>query len=116
MRPTSVEGFWFETNEIKKVKLEGGWLYALSPRGTTKWYDAGKSIGVYSGGVNVDGSKSQYSNNLESKGVDLANPKAVGVAMKSSNAIVYRLDIGMYTLMSTAHHTTLKTYSANCAG
>jgi hypothetical protein len=71
MRPTGVEGFWFETNEIKKTKIEGGWLYALSPRGTTKWYDASESIGVYSGGVNVDGSKSQYSNNLESKGVFL---------------------------------------------
>lgn len=71
MRPTGVEGFWFETNEIKQTKIEGGWLYALSPRGTTKWYDAGESIGVYSGGVNIDGSKSQYSNNLESKGVFL---------------------------------------------
>jgi hypothetical protein len=71
MRPTGVEGFWFEMNEMKKVKLEGGWLYALSPRGTTKWYDAGASIGVYSGGVHVDGSKSQYSNNVESKGVFL---------------------------------------------
>ncbi len=72
MRPTGVEGIWFEMNEIKKTKIEGGWLYALSPRGTTKWYDAGESIGVYSGGVNVDGSKSEYSNNLESKGVFLA--------------------------------------------
>ena len=72
MRPTGVEGFWFETNEIKKVKVEGGWLYALSPRGTTKWYDADESIGVYSGGVNVDGSKSQYNNTLQSKGVFLA--------------------------------------------
>ena len=71
MRPTGVEGFWFETNEIKKVKVEGGWLYALSPRGTTKWYDADESIGVYSGGVNIDGTKSQYNNTLQSKGVFL---------------------------------------------
>jgi hypothetical protein len=71
MRPTGVEGFWFETNEIKKVKVEGGWLYALSPRGTTKWYDVDESIGVYSGGVNIDGTKSQYNNTLQSKGVFL---------------------------------------------
>ena len=68
MRPTGVEGFWFEMNELKKTKIEGGWLYALSPRGTTKWYDTGESIGVYPAGVNIDGTKSQYISNLESKG------------------------------------------------
>ncbi len=69
MRPTGVEGFWFELNEIKKTKIEGGWLYAISPRATTKWFDAAESIGIYTGGVNTDGSKSQYATNLESKGV-----------------------------------------------
>ena len=68
MRPTGVEGIWFEVNEIKKIKLEGGWLYYISPRATTKWYGTAESIGVFSSGVNVDGTKSQYSNNLESKG------------------------------------------------
>ncbi len=72
MRPTGVEGLWFEMNEIKKVKLEGGWLYAISPRGTTKWFDVGESIGVYPTGANIDGTKSQYANNIESKGVFLA--------------------------------------------
>lgn len=71
MRPTGVEGVWFETNEVKKLKLEGGWLYAISPRGTTKWFDVAESIGVYSGGVNSDGSKSQYAGNLKSKGIFL---------------------------------------------
>lgn len=68
MRPTGVEGIWFELNEVKKTKIEGGWLYAISPRGTTKWYGTGESIGIYPSGVNTDGTKSQYSNNLESKG------------------------------------------------
>jgi hypothetical protein len=71
MRPTGVEGIWFELNEIKKTKIEGGWLYAISPRGTTKWFNVGESVGVYSTGVNIDGTKSGYSNNLESKGVFL---------------------------------------------
>lgn len=71
MRPTGVDGFWFELNEIKKTKIEGGWLYAISPRGTTKWFDVGESIGVYPVGVNVNGIKSQYATNLESKGVFL---------------------------------------------
>lgn len=71
MRPTGVEGIWFELNEIKKTKIEGGWLYAISPRGTTKWFNVGESVGVYSTGVNIDGTKSGYSNNLESNGVFL---------------------------------------------
>lgn len=69
MRPTGVEGIWMETNEIKKIKIEGGWLYAVSPRGTTKWYSVAESVGIYPAGVNSDGTKSQYRNNLKSKGV-----------------------------------------------
>lgn len=69
MRPTGVEGFWFELNEIKKLRLEGGWLYSMSPRATTKFYRVGESIGIYPTGVQIDGSRSQYAGNLESKGV-----------------------------------------------
>ncbi len=71
MRPTGVEGIWLELNEIKHTKIEGGWLYALSPRATTKWFDIGESIGVYPVGVDAAGVKSQYATNLESKGVFL---------------------------------------------
>lgn len=69
MRTTVVEGLWLEFNQLKNTKIEAGWIYAFSPRGTTQWYDAGESIGVYSSGVNVDGTKSQYNNNIESNGV-----------------------------------------------
>ena len=41
MRPTGVEGIWLELNEIKKMKIEGGWLYSISPRATTKFYAVG---------------------------------------------------------------------------
>jgi hypothetical protein len=71
MRPTGVEGIWLELNEIKKVKIEGGWLYAISPRATTRFYGVGSSIGLYPTGINIDGSKSQYANNLSIKGVFL---------------------------------------------
>ncbi len=71
MRPTGAEGFWFELNEMKKVKIEGGWIYAISPRATTRWFDVGESIGIYPVGVNALGNKSQYANNLKSKGVFL---------------------------------------------
>ncbi|MBK7433167.1 MAG: outer membrane porin, OprD family [Chitinophagaceae bacterium] len=69
MRPTGVEGVWFEWNEFKKIRLEGGWLYGVSPRGSTKWYSVGRSVGIYSPGVNENGYKSQYSGNLDSKGI-----------------------------------------------
>ncbi len=69
MRPTGVEGMWLDVKEFKIANIELGWLYAISPRGTTKWYDIGESIGIYSGGVNVDGIKSNYANNIESKAV-----------------------------------------------
>lgn len=69
MRPTGVEGIWFEINELKKTKLEGGWLYAMSPRSTTKWFGIDESMGVYPAGIHTDGNKSQYAGNMNSKGV-----------------------------------------------
>jgi hypothetical protein len=69
MRPTGVEGIWFDVNEIKDTKIEGGWLYDISPRGTVRWFNTGQSIGVYPAGVNPDGTKSGYKNNIESKGI-----------------------------------------------
>lgn len=69
MRPTGVEGVYLELHEGKRFKLEAAWLYAISPRGTTKWFDIGESIGVYPVGVNVAGVKSDYKDNLESKGI-----------------------------------------------
>lgn len=71
MRPTGVEGLMFEFNELRKTKIEGGILYAFSPRGTVKWYDPGKSIGIYPVGVNPDGTKSGYAGNINSKAVAL---------------------------------------------
>jgi hypothetical protein len=62
---------------------------------------------------NPDGVSPMYFNNMKNEGVNLSNPKkAVGKAMKDSpNAIVYRMELGVYSLMSTAHRTALKTYT-----
>jgi len=73
MRPTGVEGLMIELNEIKKTKIEAAWLYAISPRSTTKWYTIGESIGIYPTGVNANGSKSQYANHVESENVLMLN-------------------------------------------
>ncbi len=71
MRPTGSEGFWAEINELKNTRIEGGWLYSISPRSTTKWFNIGETIGIYPSGLNPDGSQSQYSQHIESKGIAL---------------------------------------------
>lgn len=73
MRSTGVEGLWMNYAPNSKWKLEGGWLYAISPRSTTKWYKASESIGIYPSGVNIDGTKSNHHNNLNSEGVGVVS-------------------------------------------
>lgn len=81
MRPTGVQGVWLKINELEKITIEGGWLNAISPRATVEWFDAGASIGVYSEGVNPDGTPSDYAEHLESKGIAL-----VGATMQWNNS------------------------------
>lgn len=69
MRATGVEGIWGDYQFFKKLKIEGGFLYAISPRSTTEWFRGGESIGVYASGVDVNGKKSAYAGNVHSKGV-----------------------------------------------
>jgi len=69
MNSTAVAGIWGEMNEIKKVKIQFGWLWGMSPRSTGLWYNPGQSIGVYPSGMNPDGTKSQYSKNIKSEGI-----------------------------------------------
>jgi hypothetical protein len=69
MRPTGAEGFWFEINDIKKLKMEGGLLYAMSPRSTVRWYETAESVGLYPSGVNSIGVRSDYAGHLKSEGV-----------------------------------------------
>lgn len=73
MRPTSVEGLWLEKNGDKKWDFKGGYLFAVSPRSTTKWYTIGESIGLYPVGVDSSGKKSAYAGNTHSSGVALGN-------------------------------------------
>lgn len=69
MRPTLVDGIVASFNEVKNTKFDIGYLYAISPRSTVKWFDVGESIGVYASGLNPDGSRSNYAGNLKSDGV-----------------------------------------------
>ncbi|MEO8413197.1 MAG: OprD family outer membrane porin [Ginsengibacter sp.] len=69
MNATAVEGVWGELNEIPTVKVQLGWLWGMSPRSTGAWYNPGKSIGLYSTGINPDGTKSGYAGNIKSNGI-----------------------------------------------
>ena len=69
MRPTGVQGLWFYLNELDNVNFQGGWLYAISPRSTTRWMPIGQSLGINPVGVDVFGRPSGYAGQISSKGV-----------------------------------------------
>ena len=71
MRPTLEEAIWVNSKDIKNLTLQGGWISRVSPRSTQKWYTTGKSIGVYSPGVDEFGKPSAYVNNTSSKGIGM---------------------------------------------
>ena len=71
MRPTAESGLWLECNEIKNLKLEGGWLWGISPRSTIKWFSMANSVGIYPSGVSTFGIKSYNPGGITSKGVGI---------------------------------------------
>ena len=72
MSPTVVQGAWIEVNELNKTKIEIGWLSQISPRSTVKWYNGASSIGIYPAGAAINGIKSDYKDQLDSKGIAIA--------------------------------------------
>ena len=75
MMPTGVSGVWLNINDFKKIRMEGGWINGIAPRGTMKTYKLETSIGRYPSGVNIDGSKSNYSNHIQSAGIGMLGVK-----------------------------------------
>ena len=70
-----------------------------------------KAVKEHPKGVSLESFK-----NMMSEGVDLSDPIAVSVAVKLSNAIVYRIELGpphdpgRYMIMSGCHKTALESY------
>lgn len=73
MRPTIEEGVWLNLKPHAKLELSGGYIWGISPRSTVNWYKMDESLGIYSMGVNPDGTKSNYKNNISSNGVFIGN-------------------------------------------
>jgi len=86
MRPTGVQGLWVTINELKKTKVETGWITHVSPRGTVNWYRGAGSIGIYPSGVATDGRKSNYLGQLHSNGTAI-----IGITHKFSDYIQLQL-------------------------
>lgn len=76
MRPSLMSGLWFNIKELRSTIFQGGWLWATAPRSTVRWFSVGESIGVYSNGINPDGSKGNYLNNIDSKGIFVLGSKS----------------------------------------
>jgi outer membrane porin, OprD family len=72
MRPTVVEGVYLQSKIKNNWMVDAAWLTRMSPRTTVSWYSIGESIGIYSSGVNADGTKPDYAGNTKSKGVAIA--------------------------------------------
>jgi len=73
MRPTIEEGVWLKLSPHKKITINGGYIWSVSPRSTIEWFKISESVGIYGQGVNTDGTKSNHKNNIESKGFAMLN-------------------------------------------
>lgn len=71
MRPTIEDGVWLVSNELPNTRIEGGWIWQISPRSTVRWYGIGESIGLYPKGLNPDGTASGYPEHVQSDGVGM---------------------------------------------
>lgn len=66
MRPTLVDGLLLNWKASKHFSVDGGVLGKISPRGTVSWFNIGQSMGIYPQGRQVDGTPSDYANNIKS--------------------------------------------------
>jgi hypothetical protein len=73
IRPTFVEGAVLEINELKNFQFKTAFLWRISPRSTTGWYNIGESMSFYPEGRGLDGKPSKYIFNTNSAGVFLMN-------------------------------------------
>ncbi|MBU3660782.1 MAG: outer membrane porin, OprD family [Flavobacteriales bacterium] len=105
MRGTGVEGLWMDYELGKKWKFEGGYLYAISPRSTTKWYDVDESIGLYPQGISTSGLKSDYFGNLHSKGIGVLSVKYNPIKNFELQAWDYYIDNILNSALLQAKYT-----------
>ena len=57
-----------------------------------------------------EGIDPEYFKHMKNRGVDLSQPFAVGEAMRKSNALAYRIELGKYMIISHCHQVALRSY------
>ncbi len=105
LRPSMVEGLWANIVLGQRWRTEGGWLYGASPRGTQRWYGMGQSLGILSGGLNFDGSRVDYAENIESKGYFLASLHYRPSAQTAISVYNHHLENVFNLAIAQAEHT-----------
>lgn len=65
MRPTLEEGVWLSVRESRKIGVNAGWIWDVSPRSTVRWFPVSKSLGIYPMGFNTDGTRANYLDEIE---------------------------------------------------
>lgn len=73
MHPTLFEGVWQRSRVGEKTEVQGGWLYRVAPRGTSRWYHVEESTHVYPTGRNILGQPSEHGDHQRSLGIFAAH-------------------------------------------
>jgi hypothetical protein len=71
MSPSYVQGAYGRFQKTGSWHLEGGWLNGMSPRGTSRWFKVGESMGAFPQGLSADGNRAQYLSQIQSKGIGI---------------------------------------------
>lgn len=75
MHPSLFEGLWAKHRTEQGTILEGGWIYRISPRGTSGWYAVSESMDINPVGRDIHGKASDYGDHIESVGIFAASVK-----------------------------------------
>lgn len=94
MAPTAENGISLKFDLPQQWQISTTWLYKISPRSTTRWYNPGYSIGLYPQGRQTNGQPSHYARQLKSSGVAIlsANKKwTTGLQVEGWNYLISNL-------------------------
>ena len=90
MHPSLFEGLWAKHRMQQGTVLEGGWIYRISPRGTSGWYVVSESMDINPVGRDIHGKASAYGDHIESAGILAASVKqALGRKVSATAWDVY---------------------------
>lgn len=90
MHPSLFEGLWVKHRTAQGTAFEGGWIYRVSPRSTSSWYDISECMDIYAVGRDINGQISAYGDHIESAGIFAASVKqALGRKVSATAWDVY---------------------------